>query len=161
MESRNRDNLQAVQSSLWEFREPYEVHCGSTRGSTRAPSILDDQPDVAAAGWEDIAELSLVLPEGTAFLNEPAGRDLYDIGPVSVEEAGGYRFRIHVSGRDSDYDLVVDSQTERHLVQLWKAPPSPMAVLSLGSAAGKSWPGFMTLWLKDLSTSPEGQALAL
>ncbi len=109
--------------------------------------VLDGEPLTVASGWEDIVEVSLVLPQGLAYFNEPSGSDVREVGSVAGEDAGGYRVRLHAEGRDADFDAVVDSSAERHLVQFWQAPPSAVEILALGSAAGKSLPGLIALWL--------------
>ena len=111
--------------------------------------VLDREPAAPAPGWEDVAEVSLVLPEGRAYFNQTTGSDTHGVGSVSAGEAGSYRARLHAAGRDTGFDITVDAPTERHLVQLWKAPYSPMAVHAVGSSAGKSWQGFMFMWLED------------
>jgi hypothetical protein len=67
------------------------------------------------------------------------------------DEKGSYRARLHASGRDAAYDQVVESAFERHLVQFWKEPPSPVSVLSSDSEQGKSLPRFIDMW-QGLST---------
>ena len=69
-----------------------------------------------------------------------------DIGIITGNERGSYRARLHATGRDTAFDLVVESPVERHLVQFWKEPPSPVAVLSSKSEQGKSLPGFIKMW---------------
>jgi hypothetical protein len=94
-------------------------------------------------GWEDVAEASLVLPEGNVY------RHARTRIPV-LAEAGSYRARLHAAGRDTDYDDVVDESKERHLVQLWKALPAATTALANASAAGKSLPRFMAMWQRGL-----------
>jgi hypothetical protein len=62
------------------------------------------------------------------------------------DERGSYRARLHATGRDTAFDLVVESPVERHLVQFWKEPPSPVSVLSSESEDGKSLPSFIKMW---------------
>ena len=108
--------------------------------------ILDARPEASSPGWEDIHEVSLMLPEGRVFFNAPTGWEMKDIGIITGNDRGSYRARLHATGRDTAFDLVVESPVERHLVQLWKEPPSPMAVLSSESEDGKSLPGFIKMW---------------
>lgn len=112
--------------------------------------VLDREPDRIDPGWEDVLEVSLVLPEGKAYFNQPTGADTHEIGSLSAEEAGSYRARLHAVGRDADYDGVVDTSTERHLVQFWKAPPANTTVLADASARGKSLPRFVAMWQSGL-----------
>ncbi len=108
--------------------------------------ILGARPEVPASGWEDIHEVSLMFPEGRAFFNEPTGWEMKDIGTVMGDEKGSYRARLHATGRDTAFDEVVESPVERHLVQFWKEPPSPVSVLSSASERGKGLPRFIKMW---------------
>jgi hypothetical protein len=108
--------------------------------------ILDARPEAISPGWEDIHEVSLMLPGGRAFFNEPTGWEMKDIGTITGNARGSYRARLHATGRDTAFDLVVESPVERHLVQLWKEPPSPVSVLSSKSEHGKSLPSFIKMW---------------
>ena len=108
--------------------------------------ILGARPEVPASGWEDIHEVSLMFPEGRAYFNEPTGWEMKDIGTVMGDEKGSYRARLHATGRDTAFDLVVESPVERHLVQFWKEPPSPVSVLSSVSERGKGLPRFIKMW---------------
>lgn len=106
--------------------------------------ILEARPEVRASGWEDIHEVSLMFPEGRACFNEPTGWEMKDIGTITRNEKGSYRARLHATGRDTAFDLAMESRTERHLVQFWKEPPSPASVLSSVSERGKGLPRFIT-----------------
>ncbi|WP_427174793.1 hypothetical protein [Arthrobacter sp. 92] len=113
--------------------------------------VLDHEPDTIAPGWEDVLEVSLAIPEGNVYFNQPTGADTHEVGSISAADAGSYRVRLHASGRDSDYDLVVETSAERHLVQFWKAPPANTIVLANASSAGKSLPRFVAMWQSGLS----------
>jgi hypothetical protein len=108
--------------------------------------ILGARPEATSPGWEDIHEVSLMLPEGRAYFNTPTGWEMKDIGTITGNERGSYRARLHATGRDTAFDLVVESPVERHLVQFWKEPPSPVSVLSSESEDGKSLPRFIKMW---------------
>jgi hypothetical protein len=123
------------------------VFTGISAGTIQlAVEVLDHEPAAIAPGWEDVLEVSLTIPEGKAYFNRPTGSDVHDIGALDAGEAGSYRARLHATGRDTDYDLVVDSSKERHLVQLWKAPPADTVVLANTSSAGKTWERFVEMW---------------
>ncbi|WP_458110985.1 hypothetical protein M1D88_11310 [Arthrobacter sp. R1-13] len=146
------DRVAALQASVRGERQeaPLRVPLVST-GVHSGPidltvEILDARPEVIASGWEDIHEVSLMLPEGRAFFSEPAGSEMKDIGIITGNARGSYRARLHATGRDTAFDLVVESPVERHLVQFWKEPPSPVSVLSSKSERGKSLPGFIKMW---------------
>ncbi|MCB5294242.1 hypothetical protein [Arthrobacter sp. SO3] len=112
--------------------------------------VLDREPDTVAPGWEDVADVSLVIPEGKAYFNQPTGADTREVGFMSAAEAGSYRARLHAVGRDLDYDIVVEESKERHLVQFWKAPPATTIVLSNAPSAGKSLPPFVAMRQSNL-----------
>jgi hypothetical protein len=108
--------------------------------------VLDREPDTVTPGWEDVADVSLVIPEGKVYFNQPTGADAHEIGFMLAAEAGSYRARLHAVGRDLDYDVVVEESKERHLVQFWKAPPANTIVLANASSVGKSLPRFVAMW---------------
>lgn len=112
--------------------------------------VLDREPDTVNPGWEDVADVSLVIPEGKVYFNQPTGADTHDVGSMSAAEAGSYRARLHAVGRDLDYDIVVEESKERHLVQFWRAPPANTIVLANASSVGKSLPRFVAMWQSNL-----------
>jgi hypothetical protein len=115
--------------------------------------VLGARPEAISPGWEDIHEVSLMLPEGRAYFNTPTGGEMKDIGTVMDDQKGSYRARLHATGRDTAFDLVVESPVERHRVQLWKEPPSPVSVLSSESERGKSLPRFIRMWQGPLTAT--------
>ena len=146
------DRVAALQASMrGESQEtPLRVPLVST-GVHSGPidltvEVLGTRPEASSPGWEDIHEVSLMLPEGRAFFSEPTGWEMKDIGTITGNGRGSYRARLHATGRDTAFDLVVESPVERHLVQFWKEPPSPMSVLSSKSEQGKSLPRFIKMW---------------
>ena len=108
--------------------------------------VLDARPEATTPEWEDIHELSLMFPEGRACFNQRAGFERKEVGTIVGDEKGSYRARLHASGRDAAFDVVVESPVERHLVQFWKEPPSPVSVLSSESERGKGLPRFIQMW---------------
>ena len=112
--------------------------------------VLDREPDVVAPGWDDVADVSLVIPAGKVYFNQPTGADAHDVGFMSASEAGSYRARLHAVGRDLDYDIVVEESKERHQVQFWRAPPANTIVLANASSAGKTLPRFVAMWQSNL-----------
>lgn len=112
--------------------------------------VLDHEPETIAPGWEDVLEVSMVIPEGKVYFNQPTGADTHEVGFISAGEAGSYRARLHSDGRDTDYDLVVETSRERHLVQFWKAPLAGTVVLADASSAGKTLPRFVAPWQSNL-----------
>lgn len=123
------------------------IYVGVASGPVHlAVEVFDARPEVASTGWEDIHEVSVTFPEGRACFNEPAGWDRKDVGTIEGHEKGSYRVRLHATGRDTAFDHVVESPVERHLVQFWKEPSSPVSVLSSRSEQGKSLPLFIKMW---------------
>lgn len=108
--------------------------------------VLRARPDALSPGWEDIHEVSLMIPEGRAYFNTPAAWEMKDIGTITGDQNGSYRVRLHATGRDTAFDLAVESSVERHFVQFWKESPSPVSVLSSESEHGKSLPRFIKMW---------------
>ena len=108
--------------------------------------VLEEHPGAAAPDWEDVHEVSLTLPAGRAFFNTPMASAAQDVGSIANEEKGSYRVRLHASGRDAAFDLVVDAPTEQHLVQLWKEPASAATVISSRSERGTGLLEFIGLW---------------
>jgi hypothetical protein len=132
------------------FRVPL-VYTGIYAGPIHLTvQVLDREPDTVAPGSEDVAEVSLVLPEGYVYFSQPTGSDTHELGSLSSAEAGSCRARLHAAGRDTDYDNVVDESKERHLVQLWKALPADTTALANASAAGKRLPRFVAMWQRGL-----------
>jgi hypothetical protein len=95
--------------------------------------FLESRADAQLFDWEDVLELSLALTAGRAYFCESGSADGQEVGTIVGKEEGIYRARLHAIGRDRAFDAPVKSPRERHLVQLWKEPPSPMSVLASGS----------------------------
>lgn len=119
------------------------VHSGPVE---LAIEILQERPEAAASAWEDIHEVSLTRPEGRAYFNTPTDWEMKDIGNVAGDEKGSYRARLHTTGRDAAFDLVVDAPTEQHLVQFWKESVSPPNIISSRSEHGRNILDFVRLW---------------
>lgn len=118
------------------------VHSGPVE---LAFEILQERPEAASPAWEDVHEVSLRLPEGRAYFNTPTDWEMKDIGNVAGDEKGSYRARLHATGRDTAFDLVVDASSEQHLVQLWKESASPPSVISSRSEHGRNILDFIRL----------------
>lgn len=71
--------------------------------------VLRAKPEATSPGWEDIHEVSLMLPEGRAYFNTPTGWEMKYVGTIMGDQKGGYRARLHATGRDTAFDLVVES----------------------------------------------------
>ena len=44
--------------------------------------LLRARPEATSPGWEDIHEVSLLLPEGRAYFNTPIGWEMKDVGTI-------------------------------------------------------------------------------
>lgn len=118
------------------------VHVRTSVAMGRLPvaiELLDAPPGDPADDWEDVAEASVRLPSGRVAVRG------FDGGPEFALGAPSARVRVHASGRDAQWDLIVDENTiERYLVQLWPADSAPAVTLRARSglaqrelAAGK------------------------
>jgi plasmid stabilization system protein ParE len=95
--------------------------------------ILDAEPPLDLASWEDVSEASTLLT-GTELLIESILNDQADELPLPAEpgETRSYRVRVHARGRAEAAAAVHvsaengDPLIERHLVQVWPAPVGPL-----------------------------------
>ncbi|TNB74197.1 hypothetical protein FHJ30_05740 [Arthrobacter sp. BB-1] len=108
--------------------------------------VMESRPEAISPGWEDIHEVSLMLPAGRAYFNTPAGRGMKELGAIMADERGSYRARLHAIGRDTAFDLVVEAPVEQHMIQFWKESSSPPSVISSALERGKSLPRFIKMW---------------
>lgn len=107
-------------------------------GSSVRIILLDEPPTDDDASWEDVVDVSLLLPAGhelgwVTWAGESRG-------VLTGVPSGGYRMRVSARGRDQGHagefseDLV-----DFYLLELWPAPPQPDAVLRIGSEDGRYW----------------------
>jgi hypothetical protein len=94
--------------------------------------LLEAEPDVPEADWEDVVELSLTTTGPTGVT------DLEDNTPwLDLTTApGSYRVRVLARGRRASDGPASRgaSSRETYLIQAWPAPPSEFAVLRLTSS---------------------------
>lgn len=94
--------------------------------------LSDTAPGEPVASWEDVVEVSTVVPPGagagwSSWAGESGG-DLDGLAP------GTYRLRASARGRDAGRDgEFADGPVDAYLLQLWPRHPHPMR--SCGSAA--------------------------
>jgi hypothetical protein len=112
------------------------VYAGIDRGTVHITAQAVDQPPALdtpeqwnqLAEWEDVAEISLHVPQGalTVELLETAPTDSRpDLPSLSPHGPGDYRLRLHARGRDRHYDkLTADSGEHFHIIA-WPAPVMP------------------------------------
>ncbi|MEV4350168.1 hypothetical protein AB0J83_37400 [Actinoplanes sp. NPDC049596] len=91
------------------------------------------------AAWDDVAEVSLYCPRG-ALTVERLEYGPFDPRPdlpvLSTQGPGHYRLRVFASGRDRDFDKVVDDSAERFHVVAWPAPAAPALIVKATSRCG-------------------------
>ncbi|AXO37025.1 hypothetical protein ACFXA2_00255 [Micromonospora chalcea] len=89
--------------------------------------------------WEDVAEVSLYVPNGhltVEELEQPPEHERVSLPMLSIQGPGHYRLRIHASGRDRHYDQVLDQSDERFHLIAWPEPPAPPLIIKAGSRCG-------------------------
>jgi hypothetical protein len=103
------------------------------------PALHTPQQWAATAEWEDIAEVSLYVPNGELRVDRleygPAGRRV-DLPTLSPHGPRHYRIRIHARGRDRHYDQIVDDSGESYHLVSWPQPPSPPLIIKATSICG-------------------------
>jgi hypothetical protein len=99
-------------------------------------------------GWEDVVEASLTVGSDLRLVECCADGHQLEV-PV-----GEYRVRYCGFGMDGEDDGSEKSEpSEKHLVQLWPAPPAADAVIREGSAKAAYWHGFA----RDLPPPPTAE----
>ncbi|WCN81395.1 hypothetical protein [Micromonospora sp. LH3U1] len=91
------------------------------------------------ASWEDVAEVSLYVPNGHLTVEQLELSPLEERPQLPVLSSGGpgyYRLRMYASGRDRHYDKVVDQSGERFHFLAWPAPPQAPLIIKAGSRCG-------------------------
>jgi hypothetical protein len=120
--------------------DPNGLYVNLARRSGGSPVrivVLEAKPRDDAP-WEDVVEVSFVLPEGhqmrwSSWAGESGGV-LADIPP------GSYRLRASAKGRDRGREgEFSDHSVDSYLLQMWPALPQPDAVLRTGSEDAKYW----------------------
>lgn len=88
----------------------------------------ESDPGLDTGRWDEVVEVSVVSGPGGQGLSVGSGGDIpYEFLHLTPPGAGSYRVRIHARGRDAGArkDVVEDRPVERHLIQIWPAPPAP------------------------------------
>jgi hypothetical protein len=121
------------------------VAAGIDRGNVQVSVLatdhdpgLDQHWDDLAA-WDDVAEVSLYCPRG-ALTVERLEYGPFDPRPdlpvLSAHGPGHYRLRIFASGRDRDFDKVVDASAERFHIVAWPAPSTASLIVKATTRCG-------------------------
>ena len=86
------------------------------------------EPVLDLSGWEDAAELSVLVRERPVYVGG-FGQEPSVVPHIGSANPGWYRLRLHARGRSVAPDLVVCEPTEEYLVQVWRAGPAePLAL---------------------------------
>jgi hypothetical protein len=99
--------------------------------------LLKAEPGDAAEHWEDVVEVSLVIPVGRevrwmSWAGETSGR--LDM------PAGSYRLRVSARGRDvGAADELADDVVDHYLLELWSASPEEDRILRVGTDNARYW----------------------
>ncbi len=121
--------------------DPDGVYVSLARRSGGSPVRIvlhDAEPEPAEAEWEDVVEVSTTIPEGAevsyrSWAGESSG-PLAEIGP------GTYRVRVSARGRDAARgNELADGPLDAYLIELWPSPPTPDAILRVGSQDARYW----------------------
>jgi hypothetical protein len=123
------------------------VYAGIDSGTVTVTATTTDRPPALdtgeqwdqIAGWDDIADLSLHVPNGQLTVERLAYGpfdDRPDLPVLSPHRPGHYRIRLHASGRDRHYDQTHDDSGERFHIVTWPAPPQPPLIIKATSRCG-------------------------
>lgn len=112
------------------------LNLASQAGAPVTILALEHPPASAAASWEDVVEVSIVIPAGarvrwSTWADENGG-DL-DL-PTNT-----YRARVSARGRDAARDAEDDAAPDSYLVELWPAPAAEDAIVRTGSLDAAYW----------------------
>jgi hypothetical protein len=100
--------------------------------------LLDAPPSQANESWEDVVEVSVVIPERSAvrwcsWACESSGT-LSDVTP------GIHRVRVSARGRDeAAADEFSEVPLDAYLIELWQASPEPDRIVRTTSEDAKYW----------------------
>ncbi|MEU8802881.1 hypothetical protein [Spirillospora sp. NPDC048819] len=104
------------------------VHTGIAGGYVAVATEAHDQaPPVQADVWEEVAEVTVQVPESDLVVATLDG-DGPDLPPLNTAGPGPCRVRVHARGRDTAIDAVMTEPVEHYLLQCWPAPAAPEAI---------------------------------
>ena len=114
------------------------VNLARRSGGSPVRIVLMDSPPSDDASWEDVVEVSFILPEGqTMGWSSWAG--LHG-GALTGIPPGSYRLRLSANGRDQGRDgEFSEDLVDAYLLQLWPAPVRSDAILRAESEDGRYW----------------------
>lgn len=104
-------------------------------GSSVRIELLDGEPAVAD-GWEDIVEVSIVVPDAPVRWETWGGESGGDL----TLPAGTYRVRVHAHGRDAGRGgELAERIVDRYLLKIWPAQAGPDAIVKTTSKDAEYW----------------------
>lgn len=107
-------------------------------GSSVRIVLLDSAPGIDDLQWEDVVEVSMVVPAGQGmWWFGWAGQTG---GTLEGVQPGSYRLRVSAKGRDAGLEGEFSDQLlDFYLLELWPATWQPDAILRVGSEDAKYW----------------------
>ncbi|WP_157803870.1 hypothetical protein [Luteimicrobium subarcticum] len=123
--------------------DPDGVYINIARRSGGSPVrivLLDTPPGDPDASWDDVVEVSTVVPVGVDVRWQTwAGEDW---GRLEAIVPGQYRVRVNARGRDAGSDgEFAAGAVDWYLIELWSAPPAPDVIVRTGSDNAAYWHG--------------------
>lgn len=121
------------------------MHAGVDRGTVMVSvDAVDSRPELstpeqwaALSEWEDIAEVSIYVPNGDLRVDRleygPFNARI-DLPVLSPSGPGHYRMRMHARGRDRYDDKVVEDSGEAFYIVTWPQPPAPVLIIKSTSS---------------------------
>lgn len=94
--------------------------------------VTDEAPGLPDRQWEEVTEVPLDVSEGDLRVHGAEAMIIDEQGGSVLPEsaAATYRVRVSAQGRHGQPDQVVQSSSERYLLELWEQQyPAPFAVL--------------------------------
>jgi hypothetical protein len=114
------------------------VNLARRSGGSPVRIVLMDEPGVDDPSWEDVVEVSFVLPEGHE-MGWSTWAGLHG-GALTGIPPGSYRLRVSARGRDQGHaGEFANHPVDAYLLQMWPAPPQPDSILRNGSKDGRYW----------------------
>jgi hypothetical protein len=108
-------------------------------GSSVRIVLLEDAPSPDPEAWEDIVEVSVVVPPNAEPVWNTRGGE--HCGPLDLP-AGSYRVRTSARGRDAGQQGdFADGVVDRYLLEFWPAPEQPDAIVQSTSDDAAYWHG--------------------
>ncbi|WP_129400948.1 hypothetical protein [Nocardioides oleivorans] len=112
------------------------VNLGRRSGGSQVRMVLVDAQPTVGDDWEDIVEVSIVVPDGPVQWAAWAWDDSGDL----ALPAGTYRVRVNARGRDAGAeDEFAEEVVDFYLLEIWAAPADPDAIVRTTSKNAEYW----------------------